>query len=582
VLLNQEKRMKRRLLAALFIGSFTAAASAQTSSLPTTRSVTPERLAAAEKENDNWLGYGRDLGAHRYGTATEITRANVSKLRVAWTRPLGVPSSLEGTPVENDGVLYVTTGKTNVFAFNAKTGEQLWKYAYPLPAGAGAEACCNYDNRGATLYKGLVVTETLDAHLVALDARTGRVRWNTTVAPYTEGYSITSPPLVVKDKLVTGVAGGEYGIRGFVAAYDGDTGKLAWKDYTVPVAGQPAAATWNKAGALSRPGGPTWIQGSFDPGLNSVFWGVGNPTPDWDANDNKGSLLYTDSLLSLDADTGKMKWYHQYIAHDIWDFDGVNEPVIVDYSAGGKAVKAVVVASRDGYAYMIDRVRGKVIWAIPFVDKINWGTVDRSTGNISLNAAQQKVAYAMKPYLLCPNSFGGKNWEPTAYDPDKHLWFIPVIEGCDTIAPHHGTFKRGVMDLGGFPTAAKDSEHGSVVAIDVTSGKIAWKKHFRSPQDGGALVTAGGLVFSSDPQGRLRALDENNGNVLWQSSPTVSGLNAPAMTYTVDGRQFVAVLSGTGGAFPLYYPASTSWLRNVPNGARLYVYGVGSAVTAQR
>jgi alcohol dehydrogenase (cytochrome c) len=324
------------------------------------------------------------------------------------------------------------------------------------------------------------------------------------------------------------------------------------------------------------------MQGTFDPQLGSIYWGVGNPTPLWDPHANSGSLLYTDSLLALDAKTGKLKWYHQYISHDIWDFDGTNEPTIVDVPIGGKMVKAVVSASRDGFAYLINRETGKTIWAIPFVDKVNWGSVDPKTGVATFDAAMQRDALAMKPYLLCPNSFGGKNWEPTAYDPSRHLLFIPVIEGCDKISPATTAFHRGKMDLGGLPSAAKDSEHGSVAAIDLTTGKIVWKTHFRSPQDGGALATAGGLVFSSDPEGVLRALDESTGKVLWSSPKTKSGLNAPPMTYSLDGKQYIAVLSGTGGAWPLYYPASTSWLNSVPNGAEIYVYSLSDKLIGQR
>jgi alcohol dehydrogenase (cytochrome c) len=572
--------MGRVFYAAALIAAFVVASAPLGTRADDTAGVSAERLAAADTDANNWISYGRDLGAHRYSPLTSINKANVAQLKVAWTRNLGTPVSMEGTPTVVDGVLYATTGKSTIYAFDAATGKQIWKYVYPFPANAGPEACCNLNNRGVTPYKDMVVTETLDAHLVALDAKTGAVRWNTKVAPYLDGYTITSPPLAVKNLLLTGVGGGEYGIRGFVAAFDGDTGKLVWKTYVIPAPGQPGSETWKVPGSISRAGGSTWIQGTYDPELDTVYWGVGNPTPLFDPTANAGKLLYTDSTVALDPATGKMKWYFQYTQHDIWDYDGVNEPVLVDLPIGGTTVKAFAQSNRNGHLYLINRETGKVIWAKPFVDKVNYGTVDPKTGIATYSASQQATANAMHPFLACPGNMGGKNWEPTAYDPEKHLLFIPVIESCDKIVPAHTAFKKGALDLGGGLAMAAYIIHGSVAAWDLTTGKQVWKTHFRSPQIGGALATAGGLVFSSDPEGLLRAFDEDTGKVLWSfKAPTA--INAPAISYAVGGKQYIAVLAGKGGAWPLFFAPSTPWLTPIPNGAKIYVFSVPGA-TAMR
>ncbi len=542
--------------------------------------VTTERLISADKSQSDWLMYGRDYGAHRYSTLNEIDRANIKGLHLAWRRSLGQNDSLEGTPLVNGDTIYVTTGRDAVFAFDAKTGHERWHYTYPSIAAALEEACCNEDNRGVTLYKNEVITATLDAHLIALDATTGKLRWNTTVADLRGGYTITSPPLLVKHTLVTGVGGGEYGIRGFIAAFDVDTGKPVWRHYTIPSPGAPGYDTWEKPGSVDRPGGPTWVQGTYDPTLNTIYWGVGNPTPLYDPHANKGNLLYTDSLLALNADTGRMRWYYQYTPDDIWDYDGVNEAIIVDVPIKGKVVKGVAEANRNGVLYLLNRTNGKPIWAQPFVDKINFAKVDRATGRLTYNPQIRAAANAMQPYLLCPAHMGGKNWSPAAYDPTKHVFFIPVTEGCDTVVPLHQTFRRGHSYFGGKTTySSRNLLHGSVDAVDLSTGKTVWKKHLLSPQFGGLLVTAGGLVFSGDPSGQLRALDERSGDVLW-TYQTSSGLNAPPITYAINGRQYIAILSGTGGTWPSHM-VSMPWLKDVMNGASLYVFTLG-AQTARR
>lgn len=572
--------MQRSLLVLTVLVSLGLAAAVRAEQMPNAPPVTAKQVAEADTASGNWITMGQDYGAHRFSTLASIDRNSVTGLHVAWKRTLGDPVSLEGTPSVNGGVMYVTTGKDAVYALDAKTGSQIWKYTYPLPDKAGGEACCNYNNRGVTLVGNNVITATLDAHLIALDARTGKLVWNATVAPYMKGYSITSPPLLVKNMLLTGVAGGEYGIRGFVAAFDATSGKPLWKTYTIPAPGQPGSETWKTPGSIGRAGGPSWIQGTYDPGLNTVYWGVGNPTPLWDARANSGTLLYTDSMIALDANTGKVKWHFQYTPHDIWDYDGVNEATIVDLPMNGKIVKAVAQANRNGHLYVLDRTNGKLIYAEPFVDKVNFGKVNRTTGVLTPNPEMQRTAMAEKPFLACPGNMGGKNWEPTSYDPTKHRLFIPIIESCDQIIPKPQKFVRGNMDLGGGLNMKAYMVHGSVAAIDLPTGKILWKTHFRSPQDGGTLTTAGGLVFTSDPEGKLRALNTDTGRELWNYH-TVSGASGPAMTYSEDGQQYVAVMSSNGGAWSAFFVDSTPWLKSVPDAAELYVFKIGKQTAAR-
>jgi alcohol dehydrogenase (cytochrome c) len=557
------------LLVAILAGKLIAIGAA-----PTITPVTNDRLLSADSSSSDWILYGRDYSSHRYSTLTQIDRSNVKSLQLAWQRSLGANDSLEATPMVNGDTLYVTTGRDAVFAFDAKTGSPRWKYTYPFNTGAMNVSCCNEDNRGVTLYDNEVITSTQDAHLIALDATTGKLLWNTTVANYKDGYTMTSPPLVVKHLLIAGVGGGEFGIRGFVAAYDAKTGKPVWRHYTIPGPGEPGYSTWEEPGSWNRPGGPTWVQGTYDPTLNLIYWGVGNPTPLYDPHANKGSLLYTDSLLALDADTGKLRWHYQYTPDDIWDYDGVNEATIVDLPMNGTTVKAVAEANRNGMLYLLDRTSGKVIWVEPYVDKTNFATVDRATGKLTYNPNILSSANALQQYLLCPAHIGGKNWNPAAYDPNSHVYFIPSAEGCDVVAPAHQTFVRGRSYYGGgtkyFPS---NPIHGSVIAVDLTTGKTVWKKRLQDAQFSGILVTAGGLVFTGDPNGELRAFDESTGDILW-SYQTSSGLNASPITYAINGQQYIAMLSGTGGTWPGRIEAMP-WLKDVRNGAKLYVFTLG-------
>jgi alcohol dehydrogenase (cytochrome c) len=541
--------------------------------MPASSGVSADQLANAQQDPNSWLTYGRDLGASRYSPLSQVTPANVSGLAVAWKKTLGPAITMEGTPIVSNGVEYVTTGTAAVFALDAKTGKQIWSYKYPLSVASYPKACCNVDNRGVTLIGDKVVMPTLDAHLIALDAKTGKVDWNTTVATNKNGYSITSPPLPVKGLLLTGVGGGEFPTRGFIAAYSADTGKLVWKTYTIPSKGEPGYDTWQIPGGAARGGAPTWLPGTYDTKRNTVYWGTGNPNPDWDAHGTKGKLLYSSSTIALDADTGKLKWYYQYTPHNIWDYDSVSEATLVDgITVNGQTVDAVAHADRNGYLYLINRDTGKLVYAVPFLDKVTWGKVDRNSGTITLNPAIQAAAAARKPYVVFPSVIGGKNWEPTSYDPQRHLLFIPADESSQTIIPDQKTNlhpKVGAMNFGaGFGAA---TWKGSLSAWDLTTGKMVWKAYSLLPNFGGALSTGGGLVFNGQMSGEFDAFDESTGKIVWKKM-LASGINAPPMTFSVDGQQYVSLEVGLGGVFPLFFMKAEPSLTKVKPGSMVYTY----------
>ncbi len=544
------------------------------------RGVSPTRLANAGQESDSWLTYGRDLSGRRYSPLKALDANTVANLSLAWTKTLGPPVSMEGTPIVAGGLEYVTTGDAALYALDAVSGKTIWSYHYPLPTAAKPRACCNVNNRGVTLIGDEVVLPTLDAHLLALDAKTGNVRWNVAVAPNEQAYSITSPPLPVKNMVVTGVGGGEYPTRGFIAAYNARTGALVWRRYTVPAAGEPGSETWKTPGAAARGGGPTWLSGSFDPKRNAIYWGVGNPNPDWDANFNKGDLLYTSSILALDADTGKIKWHYQTTPHNIWDYDATSIPMLVDLTIDGTPVAAIAHADRNGYLYVLNRDSGKLIYAEQYLDKVTWAKVDRTSGAITLNADMQAKARARLPYQTYPSILGGTNWQPPAYDAPNHVLFIPALESSSVVLPNKKSQpnpKVGALNFGGLFKDMRAS--GSLTAIDLTTGRTLWKKRYRAPLFSGVLATAGGLVFVGTLEGQLEAVDSKTGKTVWHAR-TVSGINAAPITFSIKGEQYVSVESGIGGVWALYFlAASTPFLTKVPGGSAVYTYKI-SASTA--
>jgi alcohol dehydrogenase (cytochrome c) len=492
---------------------------------------------------------------------------------------------LEGTPIAEDGILYVTDGWGSVYKIDTHGGhgKLLWKMDPKTDHDwAGAIACCGVDNRGVGLWDNLVISHTLDGRLIATKKDTGEIAWQRPVADPDKGEVVTGAPLIVKDMAITGVAGAEYGIRGWVAATDLKTQKEVWRTYTIPMNGEPNSDSWKNGGTAANGGGSTWVTGSYDPEQNLIVWGVGNPGPDWDNAHRPGDNLYTDSALGLDADTGTIKWYYQHTPNDPYDYDSVSENVLVDAPVNGKPMKLALTADRNGFGYAVNRTNGEFIWGTPFVKKVTWTAgLNGETGKPAEYDPKQPVQkYSVTPGAdskvtdICPGNMGGKNWPPTAYNPSLKLWYIPVIESCNTITWEEtkpDSWKAREFYTGGGP-----SEHqritGSVTAIDVTTGKVAAKTETPYPMLGGMLTTPD-LVFSGQPSGELMAFDAKTLKPLW-SFDTGAGINAPPMTFTVDGKQYLAILVGQGGAWDKWFIDATPELKSMSPSSTLYVFAL--------
>lgn len=573
---------------ALVLACGLAAAPARSAEGP----VTQDRLLNPEGEQGNWLHHHRDYAAQRFARLDQINRESVKGLKVAWTMALGgiepggmwTHGGLEGTPLAEDGFLYVTDGWGSVYKIDAHGGQGrlVWKMDPKTDRDwAGAVACCGVDNRGAALWADKVISHTLDGRLIATDKKTGDVAWQRDVADPEKAETITGAPLIVKDMAISGVAGAEYGIRGWIAATDLKTGKELWRTHTIPAKGEPGSETWkDDYNAAATGGGSTWVTGSYDPATNTILWGVGNPGPDWDHEYRPGDNLYTDSTLALDADTGKIKWHYQHTPNDPFDYDSVSEKVLIDLPNGRKLS---VEADRNGFAYALDRTDGSFVWGVPFVKRVNWTKgLEPETGKpVEYDSSKSIQQYMDKPDrqnlvgTLCPGNMGGKNWPPTAYNASLHLWYIPVIESCNQISVQPAkpgeSYKPREFFTGGGP---KQHERitGSITAVDVTTGKVVGKHETPYPLLGGMLATPD-LVFTGHPSGEFTAHDAKTLEQVWEFK-TGSGINAPPMTFTVDGKQYIGLLVGLGGAWDKWFIDSTPELKNVQTGSMLYVFGL--------
>jgi alcohol dehydrogenase (cytochrome c) len=558
--------------------------------------VTPERLLNADKEAGNWLHHHKNFSATRFSSLNEINRGNVKNLKVAWTMHLGgvegggiwTHGGLEGTPIVENGFMYVTDGWGSVYKIDTHGGhgDLLWKMDPKTDHDwAGAVACCGVDNRGVALWGNLVVSHTLDGRLIATNKDTGQVAWQRQVADPNKGEVVTGAPLIVKDMAITGVAGAEYGIRGWIAATDLKSQKEVWRTFTIPGKGEPGSDTWkDDKNAAASGGGSTWVTGSYDPATNTVLWGTGNPGPDWDNAYRPGDNLYTDSSLALDADTGKIKWHYQHTPNDPYDYDSVAENVLVDVPGRDGPQKLALEADRNGFAYAVDRTTGKFVWGLPFVKKVTWTKgIDPESG-LPVEYDPKKPIQTYNPEVtpsrdhkvadFCPGNMGGKNWPPTAYNPDLKLWYIPVIESCNRVTVEEMSpekLKAREFFTGGGPSQPVKIT-GSVTAIDVTTGKIAGKAELAFPNLGGILATPD-LVFSGQPSGEVIAFDGKSLQKLWEFN-TGGGVNAPPMSFSVDGKQYIAILVGLGGAWDKWFIDATPELKKMQPGSMLYVFAL--------
>jgi alcohol dehydrogenase (cytochrome c) len=516
--------------------------------------VTYDRLVRAAEEPQNWLTYSGGYASQRYSLLRQIDRSNVKDLELKWILPNQVFGAWQSTPLVADGIMYVTQRPNDVLALDAQTGRVFWLYRYTVSP--EARVCCGSNNRGVAILGDTLFLATLDAHLVALDARNGRPLWKIAIADPKLGYSMTMAPLVVKDKVLVGLGGGEYGIRGFIAAYDARTGKEAWRFHTVPGPGEPGHETW-RGDAWKTGGGSIWLTPSYDPALNLTYWGVGNPGPDWNAAQRPGDNLYTDAVVALNADTGALAWHFQFTPNDTYDYDSVQIAVLADITWRGTPTKAMLWANRNGFFYVLDRTTGRFLSGTPFV-KVTWASGLDATGR-----PIQTPQPAGQP--TWPGNQGGTNWYSPSFSPRTGLFYVSAWEGYASIfrqeaaqyVPGRNFAGGGHQVLTPVPGApavriGRTSPinnwtdavgHGAVMAIDPHTGERKWKFDQFDVTDSGILTTATDLLFTGGREGYFHALDARTGTLLWKASLGGQIVNGP-ITYAVGEKQYVSVISG--------------------------------------
>jgi alcohol dehydrogenase (cytochrome c) len=510
---------------------------------PPPSQVAPQELLDGLKaDGSRWLTFGGNYANHRYSPLTQITPENVNRLVSQWTFQTNTLGNFEATPLLRDNILYVTGPQNVAWAIDARTGRQIWRYRRELPA-TGLTACCGLVNRGFGVLGDRLFMVTLDAHLLALDMKTGDVVYDVTLEDYKKGYAATIAPIVVKGKVIVGVAGGEYGIRGFIDAYDAQTGKRAWRFYTIPGPGEPGHNSW-AGDSWQRGGSGVWVTGAYDPELNLLYYGTGNPGPDYHSESREGDNLYSCSLVAIDADTGKIRWHYQFTPHDVHDWDATEVPVLADLTIAGRPRKTVLFANRNGFFYTLDRETGRPIVAKPFV-LTTWAKEIGSDGRPMLLPGHTPDE---KGELTCPDITGGTNFWPPSFDPTSRLFFVNAREVCATYYAWKPDYTPGERFTGGAGQRARGKDmpaFGALRAIDPTTGDRRWEFKYLSPSTAGLLTTASNLIFSGDNDGNLLALDSRNGKLLWRYQMGSNLHGTSAITYMLDGRQFVLVPAGT-------------------------------------
>ena len=516
--------------------------------------VTYDRILRSADEPENWLTYNGTYMSQRYSGLTQITAANVGDLESKWVLQNQVFGAWQSNPIVVDGIMYMTQRPNDVMAMDPVTGRVFWVYRHRPDE--NATVCCGANNRGVAILGDKVFMGTLDARLIALDAINGRPIWDIEVADVNLAYSITMAPLVVKDKVIVGVGGGEYGIRGFIAAYDADTGEEAWRFWTIPGPGEPGHETW-EGDDWEHGGASVWVTGSYDADLNLTYWGVGNPGPDWNPGQRPGDNLYSDAVVALNADTGELVWYFQFTPNDGYDYDSVQVPVLVDIEWNGVPRRLMLWANRNGYFYVLDRVTGEFLTGTPFV-KVNWSSGLEENGR-PIPTPQP----AGSP--TWPGNQGGTNWYPPSFSPSTGLFYFSAWEDYATIyRPAEAVYTPGRAFLGGgfdvltpVPGApgvgigrttpinnwTDAVGRGTVMAMDPRTGETRWKFEQFDVSDAGMLTTATDLLFTGGREGHFHALDARTGELLWKASLGGQIVMAP-ITYMVDGRQYVSVISG--------------------------------------
>jgi len=545
----------------------------------------PGQIPSSQPAGADWLTNGGNYYNQRYSSLNQITTDNVKQLKGAWTFHTGAMSagtSFESTPIVSNGTMYVTGPQSQVWALDAKTGKQLWSYVptYPETVNGvtgvdGLPLCCGQDNRGVAVGDGMVFVGQLDAKLTALDAKTGKVVWSVQVDDPRAGYSETAAPLFYDHMVFIGVSGAEYEIRGHVTAYDAATGKQIWRFYTIPGPGETGHDTW-AGDSWKTGGGSVWQTPALDPQLGMLYFSVGNPSPDLDGAGRAGDNLFTESIVALDYKTGTLKWYYQEVHHDIWDYDATSPTVLFDVNMNGTTVKGIGEAGKTGWVYLLNRETGKPL--VPINEtKVPQDATQKTAATqpfpqgdsfVPQTCDQPIDGYPMgpifstfgdSPVLICPGANGGSEWSPTSYNPQTQELYT-----CGIVQPQIWTRKPeeiqpGTLRLGSaFLTPPGGKTSGTFSAVDVTTNKLGWQAKWENMCIGGSMTTAGNLVFAGEGNGNFDAYNAKTGDLLWQFQ-TGAGANAPAMTYEVDGQQYVAVASG--GNFQLNYPrGDTLWV----------------------
>src|SRR5215469_10188082 len=491
----------------------------------------------AQPVGADWTSYNGDYTGQRYSSLGEITTGNVGQLREAWVFHPGNSQNLEVTPVVIGGIMFVTSAN-NVFALDARTGRTLWHYERPVSSGLLDDAAA-HKNRGVAVWHDSVYSETDDAHLLCLDASSGALRWDVQFAAKRKQYGATTAPLVVKDSVIVGESGGDEGARGFLAAYDAATGKLKWRFWTIPGPGQFGSSSWPGDSYLHG-GGTTWLTGTYDPELNLLYWTTSNAAPDYVGDSRPGDDLYTASVLALNPDTGRLKWYFQFTPHDLYDYDANETPVLVDQQENGSLRRLLLQANRNGFFYVLDRTNGKFLRASPFVEKLNWAKSIDASGRPVLT---DRIPTAQGTYI-CPGVTGATNWFSPSYNPQTNLFYVMALDACDEYfaIPRRFTPGETFYNTG---TKRPSGEHWQKTLLALSlDGKAVWRYPQVGPGNswGGTLTTAGGLVFFGDDGESFEAVDAVSGRPLWHFS-TGQRFAASPMTYAVNGIQYVAIAS---------------------------------------
>jgi len=571
---------------------------------------TYEDILNADKKPENWVTVHQNYKSHRFSGLDQVNKSNVKDLKLAFAVALGGTDgggpwrygNIEGTPLAEDGIIYMPNGWSELMAIDVRKsgqGPDMIKWVFDPAVDkdwAANVACCAVNNRGVGLYQDTVIINTLDGRTISVDKETGKANWEVQVADPGKAETITVAPLIIKDTALIGMSGAEYGVRGYIAGVDLTSGKEKWRTYTIPGPGEKGHETWkDDHEAWKTGGGSTWQTGAYDAELNLVYWGIANPGPDWDHDYRPGDNLYTSGMISLSPDDGKIAWHFQYTPNDPYDYDGINEHILVDQSVGGQNRKAFIHADRNGFFYAVDRTDGKFIYGMPFVKELNWTKgLDKVTGlpldynpnkDLQVYVAERTPNRQNKSATFCPNLIGGKNWMPMSYSPKTNMAYIPTIESCITVNNEeevpgaNGSFVLREWFSGGMPdtTSAKSSDgklmHGSLTAVDVGTGKIVRKLDTRYPLIAGVVSTAGGLVFVIQHEGKFCAFDDTTLDELW-CFHTNSLADAPAMTFAVDGKQYIAVGTGGWGIIPTYFAPVVPGLDKLRVNNTLWVFSL--------